>query len=175
MSATLFFVPKDIIRLSQISQLLFLNSQWNATHLLNYSWKEFHYLIIQTFASLRIRDNMNFLFSYMKSMIIHSHCILQMTFQYGNFQLKICHLFMCSLVGSTDLSQRISSQVSKCIAVVGGPYTVCHVDQHLRVQLPSTCQIGLTRCFGGPLVPLRSFSVATVLVGMATRKRSSSG
>lgn len=108
-------------------------------------------------------------------MIIHSHCILQMTFQYGNFQLKICHLFMCSLVGSMDLSQRISSQVSKCIAVVGGPYTVCHVDLHLRVQLPSTCQIGLTRCFGGPLVPLRSFSVATVLVGMATTKRSSSG
>jgi hypothetical protein len=117
---------------------------------------------------------MKFLFSYIKSMIMNLHCILQMRFLDGNLQLKICHFCMCSLVGSTDLSQRISLQVSKCIAEVGGPYTVCHIELHLRVQLPSICQIGLTRCFGGHLVPLRSFSVAIVLFGMATRKGGSS-
>jgi len=47
------------------------------------------------------------------------------------------HVLSCGLVGFTDLSLRISSQASRCIATVGGLFTACRGDQHSRDQLLS--------------------------------------
>lgn len=65
-----------------------------------------------------------------------------------------------------DLSLRISSQASRCTAMVGDLFTACPRDLHSRDPLLSISLTVSIKFYDGHLALWRSFSASTAQYGM---------
>lgn len=95
-------------------------------------------------------------------MIKFMYCFSPLVF--GNDQ--IYGFFFLRLGGYMDQSLRISWRVSKCTVEDGDQFTACPYGLHLKDQHLSTCLIGCTKFYDGPLDLLRFSWVGSVPCGM---------